>query len=34
MADGKIAGAIKTNGEVETFKQKWKVDIKFETKAP
>ena len=34
MADGKISGAIKTNGEVETFKQKWQVDIKFEVKAP
>jgi len=34
VADGKITGAIKTDGEVETFKQKWKVDIKFETKAP
>ena len=34
MADGKIAGTIKTDGEVDTFKQKWQVDIKFETKAP
>lgn len=34
MADGKVSGAIKTDGEVETFKQKWQVDIKFETKAP
>ena len=34
MADGKISGKIKTDGEVETFKQKWQVDIAFETKAP
>jgi hypothetical protein len=34
MADGKITGKIKTDGVVETFKQKWEVDIKFETKAP
>jgi hypothetical protein len=34
MADGKISGTIKTDGEVETFKQKWQVDVKFETKAP
>ena len=32
--DGKLSGTIKTDGEVETFKQKWKVDIKFEVKAP
>jgi hypothetical protein len=34
LADGKISGTIKTDGEVETFKQKWQVDIKFETKTP
>jgi hypothetical protein len=34
MADAKISGKIKTEGEVETFKQKWQVDITFETKAP
>lgn len=34
MADGKISGKIKTDGEVETFKQKWQVDIRFEVKAP
>ena len=33
-ADGKLTGTIKTDGEVETFKQKWKVDIQFEVKAP
>jgi hypothetical protein len=33
-AEGKLSGKIKTDGEVETFKQKWKVDIKFEVKAP
>jgi len=34
LADGKVSGKIKTDGEVETFKQKWQVDIAFETKAP
>ena len=34
LADGKVSGTIKTDGEVETFRQKWQVDIKFETKAP
>jgi hypothetical protein len=34
LADGKVSGTIKTDGEVETFKQKWRVDIQFETKAP
>jgi hypothetical protein len=34
MADGKISGTIKSDGEVETFKEKWQVDITFETKAP
>jgi hypothetical protein len=34
VADGKVSGKIKTDGEVETFKQKWEVDIRFETKAP
>ena len=33
-ADGMLSGKIKTDGEVETFKQKWKVDIRFEVKAP
>ena len=33
-ADGKLSGTIQTDGEVETFKQKWKVDIRFEAKAP
>lgn len=33
-ADGKVSGTIRTDGEVETFKQKWQVDIKFEVKAP
>lgn len=33
-ADGKVTGKIKTDGVVETFKQKWEVDIKFETKVP
>jgi hypothetical protein len=34
VADGKISGKIQTNGELETFGQKWQVDIRFETKAP
>ena len=34
VADGKITGKIKTDGEIDTFKQKWLVDIKFEVKAP
>lgn len=34
VADGKITGKIKTDGVVDTFKQKWEVDIKFEVKAP
>ena len=34
VADGRISGKIKTDGEVETFKQKWQVDIRFETRAP
>jgi hypothetical protein len=34
VADGKITGKIKTDGELDTFKQKWLVDIKFEVKAP
>lgn len=33
-ADGTISGKIKTDGVVETFKQKWEVDIKFEVKTP
>jgi hypothetical protein len=34
IGDGKVSGTIKTDGEIETFKQKWQVDIRFETKAP
>ena len=33
-ADGKVTGKVKTDGVVETFGQKWEVDIKFEVKAP
>ena len=33
-ADGKITGKIKTDGVVETFKQKWEVEIAFDVKAP
>ena len=33
-ADGKITGKIKSDGEVETFGEKWLVDITFEAKAP
>ena len=34
IADGKISGTIKTKGELEAFRQKWEVDIRFEVKAP
>ena len=34
VADGKVSGKVRTDGEVETFKQKWRVDIRFETRAP
>jgi hypothetical protein len=34
LADGKISGKIKTDGVVDTFKQKWEVDIAFEVQAP
>jgi hypothetical protein len=33
-ADGKITGKIKSDGEVETFGEKWLVDLAFEAKAP
>jgi len=33
-ADGKVTGKIKTNGVVDTFGEKWQVDIRFEAKAP
>ncbi|HKB04547.1 MAG TPA: hypothetical protein VKD90_20155 [Gemmataceae bacterium] len=34
VADGKVTGKIKTNGMVNTFGEKWQVDIQFEAKAP
>jgi hypothetical protein len=33
-ADGKVTGKIKTDGVVDTFGEKWQVDIRFEAKAP
>jgi hypothetical protein len=33
-ADGKVSGKIKTDGVVDTFGEKWQVDIRFEAKAP
>jgi hypothetical protein len=33
-ADGKVTGKIKTNGMVDTFGEKWQVDIQFAAKAP
>ena len=34
VADGKVTGKIKTDGVVDTFGEKWQVDIRFEAKAP
>lgn len=34
LKDGKLTGAIKTDGEVKTFGQTWEVNIKFQAKAP
>jgi hypothetical protein len=34
VGDGKVAGRIKTDGVVNTFGEKWEVDIRFEAKAP
>jgi hypothetical protein len=34
MKDGKLTGTIKTDGEVKTFGETWKVNIKFQAKAP
>ena len=33
-ADGTLTGRVKTNGVVNTFGEKWEVDLKFEAKAP
>lgn len=30
MADGKVKGTLATEGEVETFKEKWEVKLKFD----
>lgn len=32
MADGTISGKLATKGEVETFRQKWEVNLEFKTK--
>jgi hypothetical protein len=34
LEDGKIQGKLSTGGEDEFFGDKWKVDIKFQVKAP
>lgn len=31
MADGKISGKIATKGEIDTFRQKWEVNLEFKT---
>jgi len=33
-AGGKVTGKVKTDGVVDTFGEKWQVDIKFEAPAP
>jgi len=33
-AGGEVMGKLSTGGEVETFKQKWQVELTFHTKAP
>jgi hypothetical protein len=34
IANGKISGKVTTNGEIETFGDKWQVKIQFEVKKP
>ena len=34
LEGGKIQGKLSTEGEAETFGQKWEVDLKFQAKAP
>jgi hypothetical protein len=34
LEGGKIQGKLSTEGETETFGQKWEVDLKFQAKAP
>ena len=34
LADGKVTGTLTTDGEVDTFGEKWEVKLKFEAKAP
>ncbi|HQR08523.1 MAG TPA: hypothetical protein PLN21_16990 [Gemmatales bacterium] len=34
MADGKISGKLATKGEVDTFRQKWEVNLEFKTSVP
>ena len=34
LEDGKMRGKLSTGGEVETFGEKWEVDIKFQAQAP
>jgi hypothetical protein len=34
IADGKVTGGLTSDGEKETFGEKWEVKIKFEVKKP
>jgi hypothetical protein len=34
LADGKVKGKLATDGEVDTFGQKWEVKLTFQVKAP
>lgn len=34
VADGKVRGQLSTDGEVDTFGEKWEVKLKFEVRAP
>lgn len=34
IADGKVAGKLTTDGEVDTFGEKWEVKIEFAVKSP
>jgi hypothetical protein len=34
IENGKIQGKLSTGGEVEAFREKWEVDIKFQAQAP
>ena len=34
LADSKVTGTLTTDGEVDTFGEKWEVKLRFEAKAP